>query len=964
MMKTTCLCVFLAVLLLAERFTSTTSLTTNVNIQNGVITYSRAQLMQLDGPYDRPALPDDVDDIQKRPRKRGRRGGVRARCRRRGCRLPMPMMVCGNVRSIRNKIDELTALTRWNFAYRESSLICLTETWLQDKDPCSVYELDGFTLFRGDRSNTTGKSQGGGVCVYVNNQWSKDMRIYEQYCDNNIEFLTLSIRPYYLPREFSKVFVSVVYIPPDADVKSAENTLSAAVSKMEDDNPEAVKLITGDFNECQFGKCIPTYKQYIRFPTRGDKLLDPVFCNIKNAYVSKELTPLGVSDHCMCHLVPVYRQKLKRSKPTERLVYQWSDEINETLLACIECTNFDCLFDPSEHVDHNTEVLTDYINFCIDMLVPKKSIKCFGNNKPWVTKDLKILLNKKKHFLAIKDREQLKIIQKEIDKNITDSKRKHKVKVEGLFKHDAKSAWRGVKQLSGMTKTEYKHDVDDVKQFCDELNIFYSRFDKHDFSAVRNIIVSHLKHRSYERLIITEDEVLKSLKSVKVGKATGPDKIGANILKLCSVPLAPAICNIYQQSLDQACVPRLWKTSEIVPLPKKVPPACNNDFRPVALTAIVMKCFERIVKGLLYPQVTEFTDPLQFAYTSSRCVEDASLSLINYVLKHVDKANNPTNKHFCKILFIDFSSAFNTIQPHIIMQKLINMNVHPTLILWINNFLTVRPQYVKYRNAISDVLVTNTGAPQGCVLSPLLFTLYTSDCRSNTINCQLYKYADDTALAARCTNDDDSYRTEVARFIEWCSDNFLELNVKKTKEMITDFRTSDVVHPPLYINNEVVEIVHEYKYLGTIIDDKFNFNQNLNTVHKKVNSRIFFLRQLHKLNIDNTILQLFYTSVIQSVITFSMTCWFGNTSSEAKGRLTRVINNCKKLGADNASSLEELFNKCVIQRCVAIRKDITHPLNCEYSLLPSGRRVSSVRCRTSRYAKSFIPSSMKIINNQ
>ena len=149
-MKTTCLCVFLAVLLLAERFTSTTSLTTNVNIQNGVITYSRAQLMQLDGPYDRPALPDDVDDIQKRPRKRGRRGGVRARCRRRGCRLPMPMMVCGNVRSIRNKIDELTALTRWNFAYRESSLICLTETWLQDKDPCSVYELDGFTLFRGD----------------------------------------------------------------------------------------------------------------------------------------------------------------------------------------------------------------------------------------------------------------------------------------------------------------------------------------------------------------------------------------------------------------------------------------------------------------------------------------------------------------------------------------------------------------------------------------------------------------------------------------------------------------------------------------------------------------------------------------------------------------------------------------------------------------------------------------------
>ena len=128
-----------------------TSLYIYINKQNGVISYSRDQLMQFsEGPYDYPSS-EELNDIKKRTRRRGRRGGIRVRCRRRGSRLPMPMMVCGNVRSIRNKIDELTALTRWNYAYRESSLICLTETWLQDKDPCSVYELDGFTLCRGDR---------------------------------------------------------------------------------------------------------------------------------------------------------------------------------------------------------------------------------------------------------------------------------------------------------------------------------------------------------------------------------------------------------------------------------------------------------------------------------------------------------------------------------------------------------------------------------------------------------------------------------------------------------------------------------------------------------------------------------------------------------------------------------------------------------------------------------------------
>ena len=156
-------CVLLAVLLLMERFTGVASLAMNVNNQDGgTITYSRAQLLRLDGDYEPPDLPDEIHNISKRPRKRGRRGGVRARCRRRGSRLPMPMTVWRNVRSLRNKLDELTALARWNHVYRESSLICLTETWLQDKDPSSAYELDGFTLFRGDRTAATGKSLGGG----------------------------------------------------------------------------------------------------------------------------------------------------------------------------------------------------------------------------------------------------------------------------------------------------------------------------------------------------------------------------------------------------------------------------------------------------------------------------------------------------------------------------------------------------------------------------------------------------------------------------------------------------------------------------------------------------------------------------------------------------------------------------------------------------------------------------------
>ena len=262
----------------------------------------------------------------------------------------------------------------------------------------------------------------------------------------------------------------------------------------------------------------------------------------------------------------------------------------------------------------------------------------------------------------------------------------------------------------------------------------------------------------------------------------------------------------------------------------------------------------------------------------------------------------------------------------------------------------------------SNTIVTNTGAPQGCVLSPILFTLYTSDCRCTKETCKLFKYADDTALVAQCTNDDKIYREQVQYFTEWCDRNYLELNVKKTKEMVVDFRTSEHVHTPLSIHNEAVETVTDYKYLGTIIDNKFNFNQNVNAIYRKANSRLYFVRKLSKLRIENRILEIFFTSVVQSVITFSIICWFGNCSVESKSKLSRILSNCSKLGI-NITFLEDLFNKYAKMRCKVILKDSEHPLHDKYEKMPLGKRLRSLRCRTTRYANSFVPTSIRLLND-
>lgn len=166
-----------------------------------------------------------------------------------------------------------------------------------------------------------------------------------------------------------------------------------------------------------------------------------------------------------------------------------------------------------------------------------------------------------------------------------------------------------------------------------------------------------------------------------------------------------------------------------------------NDLRPVALTSAVMKCFEKIILKQLLQEVSPLLDPNQFAYRAERGIEDALLSLINSTHKHLEHAQS-----LVKIVFIDFSSAFNTIQPHLLVRKLLHLGVNPQMILWIYDFLTDRSQKVRFNSCISSSKMINTGAPQGCVLSPILYTLYTNNCQASSPAHTYFKYADDTAL--------------------------------------------------------------------------------------------------------------------------------------------------------------------------------------------------------------------------
>ncbi|KAK3531441.1 hypothetical protein QTP70_020527 [Hemibagrus guttatus] len=133
---------------------------------------------------------------------------------------------------------------------------------------------------------------------------------------------------------------------------------------------------------------------------------------------------------------------------------------------------------------------------------------------------------------------------------------------------------------------------------------------------------------------------------------------------------------------------------------------------------------------------------------------------------------------------------------------------------WILDFLTGRPQSVRIGNSTSSATTLYTGAPQGCVLSPQLFTLLTHDCAAMHSSSHIIKFTDDMTVVGLISKNDESVsREEVQQLTSWCKANNLSLNVEKTKEMVVGFRRAQSDHSPLNINGSNVEIVKSTKFL-------------------------------------------------------------------------------------------------------------------------------------------------------
>ncbi len=230
-----------------------------------------------------------------------------------------------------------------------------------------------------------------------------------------------------------------------------------------------------------------------------------------------------------------------------------------------------------------------------------------------------------------------------------------------------------------------------------------------------------------------------------------------------------------------------------------------------------------------------------------------------------------------------------------------------------------------------------------------------NDHTSKDPSVKLLKFADDTTLFGLIQDGDESaYRQEVKELAVWCGLKNLELNTFKTVEMIVDFRRNPPALPPLTIMNSTVTAVESFRFLGTTISQDLKWDNHIESIVKKAQQRLYFLRQLRKFNLPQELLLHFYSAIIESVLCMSITVWFSSATKSDLRRLRRVVRTAERIIGTTLPTLQELYLSRVSKMAGKITLDPSHPA---HSLFTVWSTLQNTEHQNDRTQEQFLPPS-------
>ena len=219
------------------------------------------------------------------------------------------------------------------------------------------------------------------------------------------------------------------------------------------------------------------------------------------------------------------------------------------------------------------------------------------------------------------------------------------------------------------------------------------------------------------------EEVLKIIMGLKNSKSSGIDNINTTVLKLVAKDILPAVTHIINQSLSQSSFPSIWKHSKVIPLLKKDDPLSPKNYRPVALLPILSKVLEKVV----FLQLVEYLDAHKLLHPNhhgSRHSHNTATALIQMYDQWIDEMEDGK---MVGLMMIDLSAAFDMVDHQLLLEKLSLFGLEGEVLEWMKSYLEDRKQSVCIDGSMSPPLHIRYGVPQGSILGPLLYIIFTND---------------------------------------------------------------------------------------------------------------------------------------------------------------------------------------------------------------------------------------------
>ena len=373
-------------------------------------------------------------------------------------------------------------------------------------------------------------------------------------------------------------------------------------------------------------------------------------------------------------------------------------------------------------------------------------------------------------------------------------------------------------------------------------------------------------------ILVDEMTIKDKLQRLNVYKSVGPDGIHPRILKEQCQDICKPLHKLFNKSITEGQLPDDWKQAKVSAIFKRKGNRKKaGNYRPVSLTCIMCKILEGCIRDhtVEHMRVNNIFSKQQFGFIKGRSTVLQLLNVMNSWTMALD------NGFSIDSIYLDFMKAFDTVPHKRLIYKLRMNGINPSILRWIEGFLTGRQQQVCVNGSMSKWADVTSGIPQGSVLGPILFVIYINDL-PNKIKSDIYMFADDTKVfrTIKTNNDQCIIQDDLDELTAWSTKCLLTFHPDKCKVMHLGKPLEDQFKYTLHDGTIIHDLGYtsEEKYIGVIVDTNLEFDKHLYFKVSKANSTMAVIRRSFQKLDEDTFVPL-YKALVRTHLDYACCIW-------------------------------------------------------------------------------------------